>query len=139
MGFRLKNTDADDGVIQLSDDFGVRLGARIGELRQLARLTVPELAARSNIGRRYLEDLEKGRMGGKNGAGVRNLKRLADALDRSVADFFEPFKARKGIDTDDMEALVRLEEMFRENGGDIPASIRTLVRTSWESYLARKK
>ena len=67
-----------------------QFGARVRYLRQKARLSQEELAAKVGIHRTYMGGVERG----ERNLGLINILRIADALDVSPASLF------KGIECD---------------------------------------
>ena len=67
-----------------------QFGERVRHLRQKAKLSQEELAARVGIHRTYMGGVERG----ERNLGLINILRIADALDVSLASLF------KGIERD---------------------------------------
>lgn len=64
-----------------------RFGRAIQSRRAEVGLTQEELAARAGINRTYLGDLERG----ARNVALRNVERLAKALDLTIASLFEDY------------------------------------------------
>jgi transcriptional regulator with XRE-family HTH domain len=69
----------------MANDICATVGQRIRSLRSKAAWTQSMLADHAGITREHLSELENGR----KEIGIRTLKRLVDALDISLHDFFD--------------------------------------------------
>lgn len=72
------------------DDIKVRFGERIKELRKAQSLSQEALALKANLDRTYIASVEKG----KRNIAIVNIEKIAQALDCSMADFFETFNKK---------------------------------------------
>jgi transcriptional regulator with XRE-family HTH domain len=82
--------------VQELEDVLRALAAAVRARREQLGMSQEELAHRAGLHRTYISDVERG----ARNVALKNLVRLADALDMDVADLFvaEPFRT-KGTDT----------------------------------------
>ena len=73
--------------IAMRNDRVRQFGERVRNLRQKAKLSQEELAARVGIHRTYMGGVERG----ERNLGIINILRIADALDVSPASLFKGF------------------------------------------------
>lgn len=62
----------------------IQLGKRVRELRQLHGLSQEALAFKASIDRTYMTDVENG----KRNISIQNIEKVINALEISIADFF---------------------------------------------------
>lgn len=70
------------------DDIRIRYGNRIKELRKEQSISQETLALKANLDRTYIASVEKG----KRNIAIINIEKIAQALNCSMAEFFETFK-----------------------------------------------
>ena len=79
-------------ISTVATDVRVVAGRRVRELRQNAGISQEELAARAQLHRNYVGSVERG----ERDVGLTAISRLAGALGVSLADFFAPFRNKRG-------------------------------------------
>lgn len=103
----------------MGTNFQAETGRQIRRLRQEAELTIEELAFRAKLHPNYLGDIERG----DRNPTILNLKKIAEALNRPVADIFGKARvaARSAerravyLSADMDEALISLLKSLRKN------------------------
>ncbi len=115
------------------------IGKRIANLRRLKNLTLPELAERSGVSKGYLSQLENELIASPS---VDSVKKIADAMDVTLADLFELPKvnAMKILEITD-KGLEEFIEERRRSGNPVPEDIiraLTQVKTRRKGAMSKE-
>lgn len=103
-------------------DYKGHIGRRIANLRKLKNLTLPELAERSGVSKGYISQLENEIIASPS---IDSVKKLADAMDVTIADLLELPAARSGVMvTEELDkGLGEFLEERRRKGRPVPEDI----------------
>jgi len=75
------------------DGYGRQVGERVKELRLLNKLSIRQLAAKSGLSHPFLSATEKGHAS----PSISSLKKILDALNITLSEFFSPQKATADV------------------------------------------
>lgn len=104
------------------DPYGRQVGDRIKELRLLNNLSIRQLALKSGLSHPFLSAMEKG----QTSPSVSSLKKVLDALDITLSDFFAPPKAAADVAFYESTELTELADgemlSYKQVGADFKDS-----------------
>ena len=92
------------------DDISTLLGMRIRNLRKKRGLSQEELASRSNLHTTYIGQVERG----QKSVTIKNLEKIANALDYDLSDIFEAIGNRRVSTSETLSEMITILQSVNE-------------------------